>query len=157
MKIRLSKLTWILDPILVPTWLHFATQNRPENRSRCLSKASPGILGRSWPLLSRPWPLSQRPWALFCRLWRSCAVLGRSWTILDRFLVPTWGSREGPRTEFFWQLFRVWDPLGSKTPPKSPQDLQKLPFWTIFRAFRTPQITIFDDFWSLSAPPKPLF
>ena len=37
-KKRLSKLTSILDPILVPTWPHFATQNRPKSNKKPIQK-----------------------------------------------------------------------------------------------------------------------
>ena len=85
------------------------------------------------------------------------ALLCRSWPLLDDFWLDfgfQFGGPGGVREPSFWPLLRVWDPLGSKTPPKSPQDLQKLPFWTIFSAFRTPQITIFTDLGGLRAHPK---
>ena len=128
MKISLSKLISILDPSWVPTWLHFATQNRPENRSRRLSKASPGILGRSWPLLNRPWSLLQRPWALFCRL---MALLCRSWPLLDDFgsiFGSNLGVPGGSANRVFGNFFGYGTHLAPRPPPSASRTFKNYHF-----------------------------
>ena len=132
----------IFDPILVPTWLHFATQNRPENRSRGLLEASPGILGRSWPLLKGSWPLLDRSWALLCRF---MALLCRSWPLLADFWW-IWGSNLGSPGGSANHLFGHFFGSGAHLAPRPPP-----------RALQTPKTTIFDDFWSLRGTPKPSF
>ena len=38
MKTRLAKLTSMFDPILVPTWLHFGTQNPPKSTQKSIPR-----------------------------------------------------------------------------------------------------------------------
>ena len=76
-KIGLPKLTSIFDPILVPTWLHFGSQNSPKSRLG-------GLLGRLESVLGRLSRILERLGGVLERLGGVLGRLGASWSVLGR-------------------------------------------------------------------------
>lgn len=109
LKNRLSKLTSIFDPILVPSWPHFGTKNLPT----FVQKSTPRGINKNDQFLDRFFGhLGSTLGAKLGPCWRLLGRLGSSWARLHpaqdaprrpkirkcRFLKPFW--------IVFWSIFR---------------------------------------------------